>query len=120
MALVDDDEVEEIRVKMLVDLLAVEILVQILVVGKVDLADFVDLLLHGTAVDDNSFVLRKGGKGTIRLILEVVPVGKEKDTATFQDISLKQFPHELEHRESLAGTGGHQQKDAPNTFAETT
>ena len=39
VALVDDDEIEEVGVVVLVDLLAVELLVEVLVVGEEDLAD---------------------------------------------------------------------------------
>ena len=56
VALVDHDEIKEVRREVLEDLLAVQLFVEVLVIGEEDLADKVILILDGVAVDHDAVV----------------------------------------------------------------
>lgn len=66
VTLVDHHKIEEIPVVVLIDLLAIQFLIEILVVGKKHLADQMLALRKGLLVNRNSFI-RERGKGLIGL-----------------------------------------------------
>ena len=115
VTLVDHHKIEEIRVVVLVELLAIQLLIESLVVGKEDLADQMLALGNGLLVDGDALIRRECGKGSISLILEAVAVGEEEDVLPLERVAVHHLPDELEDGEGLASARGHQQKRT--TFA---
>ena len=62
VALVDHHQIEEIRVVVLVELLAVQLFIEVLVVGEEDLADQMLPLGDGLLVDGDALIGREGGR----------------------------------------------------------
>ena len=110
MAFVHDDEPEEVGREVRVQLPAVDLLVEVLVVGEEDLPDEAAAPRDGVLVDDDPFAGVEGRERPVRLILEAVPVGQEEDAVAGEHAAGEELPHELEHGEGLAGAGRHQQE----------
>ena len=110
VALVHDDQPEEVRIEVLEQLLAVKLFVEVLVVGEEDLADLMFAPCHDVLVQHHPLVRIEGRERAVCLILEAVPVGQEENAVAGKDTSRQELPHELEDGKGLAGTGRHEQQ----------
>ena len=106
MALVDDDQIEEVRRELLVDVLLFLGAGDGLVEAEVDLVGLVD-----RAVGDLGHRLTEGLEVVgLGLVGQDVAVDQEEDA--FLGAGLPQPPDDLEGGVGLAGAGGHDQQDA--------
>jgi len=112
VALIHNDQIKEVRLEMLIELLSVQFLVQVLIVGEVDLPDTVFPLGDQFLVNHQPGGRREGAESAVSLVLKVVSVRQEKDAVVAQDIPLNELPDELKNGERLAGARGHQQQNA--------
>ena len=96
---------------MLEQLLSVEFLVKVLVVGEEHLADPMIAPRHDILVQHHPFVGIEGRERAICLVLQAVPVGQEKNAIAGKDAAGKELPHELKDGEGLAGAGRHEQQN---------
>jgi hypothetical protein len=124
VALVDDDEVEEVR------RVVAEVRRRLAVLrrpahegpedGEEQAAVFRHpaLLLDVRRLDAHHCILGEGGEGVVRLVGEDVAVGQEQDArpphrlAGQVPAALEQLPGDLKGDEGLAGAGGQGQQDA--------
>ena len=111
MTLVHDHQPEEVRIEVLEQLLAVDLLVEVLVVGEEDLADTMVAPCHDVFVQHHPLVGVEGRERPVGLVLETVPVGQEEHAIAGQDAPRQQLPHELEDGKGLAGACRHEQQD---------
>lgn len=105
VALIDDDQVEEIGWVLLVQVRPLAGVGQRLVEGEVHLATFECL-----ALDLVRRLAKRRGGVVFSLVYQHIAVGQVKDT--FLPLGLPQPPDDLEGDEGLAGAGGHRQQDA--------
>ena len=110
MTLIHDDESEEVGREVREQLLAVELLVEVLVVGEEDLSDQVISSRDDILVQDDALMGAEGREGPVGLILEAVSVGQEEHAIAGENAAGQELPDELEHGEGFAGAGGHQQQ----------
>ena len=95
VALVHDDQSEKVRIEVLEQLLSVEFLVKVLVVGEEHLADPMIAPRHDILVQHHPFVGIEGRERAICLVLQAVPVGQEKNAIAGKDAAGQELPHEL-------------------------
>jgi hypothetical protein len=118
VALVDDDEVKEIGLVVLEELLAVEFLVEVLVVREEHLANAVTTRGDSVLVDHDPLVRGKRGERSVRLIFQGVPISQEQHPSLRENATLRELPDQLKDREGLAGAGRHEQQSATATRRE--
>ena len=116
MALVDDDEVEEVGVEKLAVMLLIVVAHQLLIQGEVDLVGGDGGAVVLGVVDLMDHLLQRGEVLGDGLVHQVVAVGQVEDL-------LLHAAHEkavdnLEGRVGLAGAGGHDEEDAPLPFRD--
>ena len=79
MALIHDDEPEEIGREVRAQLLPVEIFIEVLVVGEEYLPDKMFSARDDVLVEDDAFVSIEGRECPVCLVLEAVPIGQEQN-----------------------------------------
>ena len=119
MTLIDDDEVEEVRIVVFVEFLAVDYLFKVLIVGKEDFSDTVLARGDGLAINDDPLAGGEGAEGTERLILEAIAVGEEQNVLAREGVAIHHFPDELEHGECLAGAGRFKKQGTVDSLSES-
>src|SRR5699024_4929910 len=78
VAFVNNDKVEEIPVVTLIQLLALELFIQILIVREKDFANQVLSLPYRLLVNYDSFIIGKRRKRPVCLILQAIPIRQEQ------------------------------------------
>src|SRR5438445_10449836 len=97
---------------MLVQLLAREVLVEVLVIREIDLPDEVLAAGDDVLVNHDPLPRVEGGECAVRLILQAVPIREEENAVVLEDVAREQFPDELEDRERLPGARRHEKQNA--------
>ncbi len=110
MTLINHHEIEEVRIVVFIDLFAIQLLIERLVIGEKHLADQVLPIGNGFLVDGDALIRREGGEGAVGLILEAVAVGEKQYVLPLESIAVHHFPNELEDNKGLTGTSGHEQQ----------
>ena len=124
MALVNDDEVEEVR-RILAEIgRRLAVLRRAAHEGLEDGEEQAAVLRHlafladVVRLDAHQRVLGEGGEGVVSLIRQDVPVGEEQDARAARRLAaqvpaaVKQFPRDLKGDEGLARAGGQREQDA--------